>query len=160
MIKILFVCHGNICRSPMAEFVFKDMVKKAGLENDFFIDSTATSTEEIGNNIHRGTLRKLESVGIYGSSHIARQIAKSDFDNFDYIIGMEDYNVYNIKRFYGINDSKNDKANKKIFKLLDLTDNKRNIDDPWYTGDFDTTYDDILKGLNALLEFVKSKNNS
>ena len=73
---------------------------------------------------------------------------------------MEDYNVYNIKRFYGINDSKNDKANKKIFKLLDLTDNKRNIDDPWYTGDFDTTYDDILKGLNALLEFVKSKNNS
>ena len=90
MIKILFVCHGNICRSPMAEFVFKDMVKKAGLENDFFIDSAATSTEEIGNNIHRGTLRKLESVGIHGSSHIARQIAKSDFDNFDYIIGMED----------------------------------------------------------------------
>lgn len=160
MIKILFVCHGNICRSPMAEFVFKDMVKKAGLENDFFIDSAATSTEEIGNNIHRGTLRKLESVGIHGSSHIARQIAKSDFDNFDYIIGMEDYNVYNIKRFYGINDSENNKANKKIFKLLDLTDNKRNIDDPWYTGDFDTTYDDILKGLNALLEFVKSKNNS
>ena len=144
----------------MAEFVFKDMVKKAGLENDFFIDSAATSTEEIGNNIHRGTLRKLESVGIYGANHKARQIVKSDFDNFDYIIGMEDYNVYTIKRFYGINDSKNDKANKKIFKLLDLTNNKRDIDDPWYTGDFDTTYNDILKGLNALLEFVKSKKNS
>ena len=93
MIKILFVCHGNICRSPMAEFVFKDMVKKAGLENDFFIDSAATSTEEIGNNIHRGTLRKLESVGIHGSSHIARQIAKSDFDNFD-IIPLQSGNLY------------------------------------------------------------------
>ena len=160
MIKILFVCHGNICRSPMAEFVFKDMIKKERLEKEFFIDSAATSREEIGNNIHRGTLKKLESVGIHDASHIARQITKSDFDNFDYIIGMEDYNVYNIKRFYGINDNKNDKASKKIFKLLDLTDDKRDIDDPWYTGDFDTTYNDILKGLNALLEFVKSKKNS
>ena len=152
MIKILFVCHGNICRSPMAEFVFKDMIKKKGLEKEFFVDSAATSTEEIGNNIHRGTLRKLESVGIHGASHKARQITKSDFENFDYIIGMEDYNVYNIKRFYGINDNKD---NKKIFKLLDLTDERRDIDDPWYTGDFDTTYNDILKGLNALLKFVK-----
>lgn len=130
----------------MAEFVFKDMVNKAGLQDKFFIDSAATSTEEIGNNIHRGTLKKLESVGIKGASHKARQIKKSDYEDFDYIIGMEDYNVYNIRRFFNVTD------NKKIFKLLDLTDEKRDIDDPWYTNDFDTAYNDIYKGVKVLLE--------
>lgn len=151
MIKILFVCHGNICRSPMAEFVFKDLIKKEGLEKEFFVDSAATSREEIGNNIHRGTLRKLENVGILGASHKARQITKEDLNTFNYIIGMEEYNVYNIKRMLCCND------NQKIFKLLDLTDDKRDIDDPWYTGNFDATYNDVLKGSKALLEFVKTK---
>ena len=151
MIKILFVCHGNICRSPMAEFVFKDMVKKAGLENDFFIDSAATSTEEIGNNIHRGTLRKLESVGIHGSSHIARQIAKSDFDNFDYIIGMDTWNMRNLNRML-----KGD-PDGKVYKFLTFAGSGRDIADPWYTGNFDETYNDVVEGCDGFLTYLREQ---
>ena len=150
MIKVLFVCHGNICRSTMAEFVFKDMVKKENLEDKFLILSAATSDEEIGNHIHSGTRRKLKEVGvIFDESKTAVRIKKSDYDKFDYIIGMEQRNVEDIKRIVG-KDSKN-----KVYQLLDFSAHPRNIADPWYTGDFDTTYHDVVEGLQAFLKYIK-----
>lgn len=148
MIKILFVCHGNICRSPMAEFVMKDIVKKQGIENEFFIASAATSTEEIGNGVHYGTKNKLKSYGISTDGKRAVQLRKSDYENYDYIIGMDVYNLRNMKRMLP-EDSEN-----KIHLLLDFSDNPRDIADPWYTGDFDKTYDDVLEGCKALLSEI------
>ncbi len=149
MIKVLFVCLGNICRSPMAECVLKDMVKKQGIEDEFYIDSAATSTEEIGNTMHYGTKNKLEEMKIAIGNHRARKITKQDYEKFDYIIGMEEKNIINIKRIIG-----EDREN-KISKLLDFTANPRNIEDPWYTGDFDKTYSDIVEGLQAFLAYIK-----
>ena len=150
MIKILFVCHGNICRSTMAEFVFKDMVRKENLENEFLILSAATSSEEIGNHIHSGTRRKLKEVGVpFDESKTAVKIKKTDYDEFDYIIGMDSMNVVNMKMvFVGDPDG-------KIFKLLYFSGLERDIADPWYTGNFDVTYDDILMGLSGFLKAVK-----
>ena len=148
MIKILFVCHGNICRSPMAEFVMKDIVKKKGIENEFFIASAATSTEEIGNGVHYGTKNKLKSYGISTDGKRAVQLRKSDYEDYDYIIGMDVYNLRNMKRMLP-EDSEN-----KIHLLLDFSDNPRDIADPWYTGDFDKTYDDVLEGCKALLSEI------
>lgn len=148
MIKILFVCHGNICRSPMAEFVMKDIVKKQGIENEFFIASAATSTEEIGNGVHYGTKNKLKSYGISTDGKRAVQLRKSDYEDYDYIIGMDVYNLRNMKRMLP-EDSEN-----KIHLLLDFSDNPRDIADPWYTGDFDKTYDDVLEGCKALLSEI------
>ena len=152
MKKVLFVCLGNICRSPMAEMVFKDLVRKKGLEEKFFIDSAATSSEEIGNGIHYGTVQKLRKEGVPFTDHRSRQITKHDYKEFDYIIGMEDYNVKNIIRIIG-NDVDN-----KVYKLLDFSDNPRNIADPWYTGNFDKTYEDILEGCKCFLKkYCKSE---
>ena len=150
MIKVMFVCLGNICRSPMAEFVLKDMVKKRNLEKEFLIKSSATSYEEIGNDVHQGTIRKLNSVGILVEKREAIRLTKEDYNKYDYIIGMEERNVQNILKIVG-QDPEN-----KVCKLLDFTSNSRDIADPWYTGNFDKTYDDILEGCETFLEKILS----
>ena len=145
-ISILMVCHGNICRSPMAEFVLKDMVKKAGLADRFEIASAATSTEEIGNPVHRGTREKLRQVGISVAGKTAVQLRKSDYDKYDYLIGMDDANIRNMIRIAGGD------PDHKICKLLEFAGSTRDIADPWYTGNFDETYDDILEGCEAFMD--------
>ena len=148
MIKVLFVCHGNICRSTMAEYVMKDLVARAGLSSSFYIDSAATSREEIGNPVHHGTRHKLKEVGIPCGDHRARQMRASEYDEFDYIIGMDSWNIRNINRIIGNND-----PDAKVSKLLDFTDRRgADIADPWYTGNFDVTYTDVKEGCEALLE--------
>ena len=135
----------------MAEYIFKDMVKKQGLEGKFYIDSAATSTEEIGNPVHYGTRNKLEQMNIECGNHTARRITKQDYEIFDYIIAMEEQNMVNIKRIVG------DDKEQKIYKLLDFSDNPRDIADPWYTGNFDKTYEDIKEGLEGFMEYLKKK---
>ena len=146
MIKILFICHGNICRSPMAEFVMKDIVNKAGMTDKFLIASCATSTEEIGNPVHYGTKRKLAEVGISCEGKRAVQLTKKDYDEYDMLIAMDEMNIRNIMRII-----KSDPKN-KVSLLLAHSDENRSIADPWYTGNFDNTYNDILKGCTALFE--------
>lgn len=152
-IKVLFVCHGNICRSPMAEFVFKDMVKRKGLSASFKIASVATSTEEIGNGVHPGTRKLLNGLGITTDGKCAIQMKKSDYKEYDYIIAMDQRNITNINRIIGI-DSEN-----KVQKLLDYTYKTGDIADPWYTGDFDKTYEDIYAGCEGLLKVICEKYN-
>ncbi|NLD19676.1 MAG: low molecular weight phosphotyrosine protein phosphatase [Clostridiales bacterium] len=149
MTKILFICHGNICRSPMAEFVFKDMLRKKGIEHKYEVASAATSTEELGNNVHHGTIGKLNSMGIAVEDRRAWQIRKSDYDKYDLFILMDENNMRNVKRIFS------DDCEKKIQKLLDYSTNPRDIADPWYTGNFDVTYDDIAEGCEALVEFLE-----
>ena len=132
----------------MAEFLFIDYVKRKGKENEFLIESAATSTEEIGNGVHYGTRRILNSLGIDCSNKRARQMTKADYSKYDYLIGMDDWNIHNILRIVG-----NDKDN-KVFKLLDFTNLKRDIKDPWYTGNFKETYDDIVIGLEGLYNYL------
>lgn len=151
MIKIMFVCHGNICRSPMAEFVFKDLLHKSGIENLFYVCSSATSTEEIGNPVHYGTKKKLKEFGISTKGKYSVQLKSSDYNDYNFILGMDSYNIKNILKIIG-----HDK-DKKISRLLDFSENPRDIADPWYTGDFDTTYNDILEGCNALLKYILSQ---
>lgn len=146
MIRILFVCLGNICRSPMAEFVFKEMVKKQGKDSEFYVESAATSNETAGQPVHFGTRKKLSEIGISTEGKYARQLKQSDYDRFDYIIGMEEYNINCIKRIVG-DDNEN-----KVYRLLDFSDNPRDIADPWYTNNFDITYNDIVEGCTALLK--------
>lgn len=146
MIKILFVCHGNICRSTMAQFVFQDMVNNRGLQSDFLISSAATSREEIGNGPHYGTVRKLREVGVPVLEHRARQMTRQDYDKYDYLIGMDSANIRNMKRIAG-GDPEG-----KIFKLLEFAGETRDIADPWYSGNFDRTYDDVKEGCEALLK--------
>lgn len=148
MIKVMFVCHGNICRSPMAEFVFRDMVKKAGLEREIYVASSATSREEIGNPVYPPAKRKLKQHGISCEGKRAIQITVDDYKNYDYIIAMESYNIRNMMKIIG-----DDKDN-KVYRLLDFTDNKKDIDDPWYSGNFDITYDEICEGSKALLKHI------
>ena len=143
MIKILFVCHGNICRSTMAQSVFQDMVNKAGLAERFDIDSAATSTEEIGNPPHHGTAAELRRHGIPVIPHRARQLTKADAERFDYLIGMDTANIRNMRRMTGADD--------KIYKLLAFADIDRDVADPWYTGDFEATWRDVNDGCRALL---------
>lgn len=145
MVKVLFICHGNICRSTMAQSVFADMVRKLNREDEFVIDSAATSREEIGNTPHYGTVNKLRQVGIPLIPHRARQMTKADYDNYDYLIGMDSANIYNMKRIAG-GDPEG-----KIYALLSFAGSTRDIADPWYTGNFDETYNDIIEGLNAFL---------
>ncbi len=148
MIKILFVCHGNICRSPMAEYVLKDLVAKRGLADCFFIDSAATSTEEIGSRVHQGTREKLQEVGILCGDHRSRQMVRADYEKFDYLIGMDTWNIDNMQRIVRRDPEK------KISRLLDFSDCPRDIADPWYTGNFDETYEDVSEGCQALLKYI------
>lgn len=151
MIKILFVCHGNICRSPMAEFVMKDLVKKAGLSEEIGIASAATSTEEISNPVYPPARRRLAQAGICTDGKTAVQMTAKDYERYDYLIGMEQVNVRNMLRIAG-----GDPAG-KMSRLLDFTDSPGDIADPWYTGDFDTTYEQVQAGCSALLDFLKRK---
>ncbi|MBR6445285.1 MAG: low molecular weight phosphotyrosine protein phosphatase [Prevotella sp.] len=143
--KILFVCLGNICRSPMAEFVMKDLVEKAGLQNQFYIESAATSTEEIGNEVYPPARRKLAEHGIGCKGKTARQMTRADYDRFDLLIGMDTWNIRNMKRICG------DDPQGKIHQLMDYTNRPGDVADPWYTGDFETTWCDVLEGCKGLL---------
>lgn len=149
MVKILMVCHGNICRSPMAEFVMKDLVKKAGLEWAFEIASAATSTEEIGNPVYPAARRKLAEHGIGCAGKTARQLRKEDYEHYDYLIGMDSANLRNMRRICG-GDPEG-----KISLLLDHTERPADVADPWYTGDFEATWRDVLEGCGRLLEELK-----
>ena len=146
MTKVLFVCHGNICRSPMAEFVMKDMVTKAGLEGQFRIASAATSTEEIGNPVYPPARRKLAEHGIGCDGHAARQLTSRDYGDYDLLIGMDQANLRNMRRICG-----GDPAG-KLHLLLDYTDHPGDVADPWYTGDFEATWRDVQAGCRGLLD--------
>lgn len=148
MVRILFVCHGNICRSPMAEFVMKDLVEKQGVADLFDIASAATSNEEIGNGVHAGTRRRLKREGICCDGKRARRITLSDYDDYDLLIGMDSANVRNMVRFF------NGDPKGKVYKLLEFAGREGDIADPWYTGDFDATYDDVLDGCVGLLGWL------
>lgn len=148
MIKILFICHGNICRSTMAESVMTHLVRQRHLEHQFQIASAATSREEIGNGPHYGTVGKLRAVGIPVIPHRAIQMTRQDYDRYDYLIGMDDANIRNMTRIAG-GDSES-----KIYKLLTFAGSGRDVADPWYTGDFDTTYKDIMEGCDGLLQHI------
>lgn len=146
MIKILFVCHGNICRSPMAEFVMKKLVSDAGLSSRIYIESAATSTEELGSGVYPPARKKLASVGISCDGKTARQMRKDDYDKFDYLIGMDSANIRNMTRIAGGD------PDGKIYKLMTFTGSDKDVADPWYTRNFDITYEDVLEGCTALLE--------
>ncbi len=145
-ISILMVCHGNICRSPMAEFVMKDLVQRANRQSQFYIASAATSTEEIGNPVHRGTREKLKSVGISTAGKTAVQMKRSDYAKYDYLIGMDSWNIRNMLMISG-GDPEG-----KVHKLLEFAGSSRDVADPWYTGDFESTYRDVLAGCQGLLK--------
>ncbi len=148
MIKIMFVCHGNICRSPMAQFVLQDMVEKKHLEDMFYITSSATSREEIGNPVHRGTQAKLREHGISTGGKRAVQLRREDYETYDYLIGMDSWNLQNMHRILGPDDES------KVSLLLDFTDCPGDIADPWYSGDFEQTYQDVVRGCTALLKKI------
>lgn len=145
MTKILFICHGNICRSPMAEFVMKDLVKKAGLSPQFYIDSAATSREEIGNPVYPPARRKLAEHGISCAGHAARQLTRQDYADYDFLVGMDSANLRDMHRICGGD------PDGKISLLLDHTARPGNVADPWYTGDFQSTWLDVLAGCQGLL---------
>lgn len=149
--RILFVCHGNICRSPMAEFVMKDLVRKHGLGDRFLIASAATSTEEIGNDIHGGTRRVLTEHGVPFAPRSARRLRADDAVAWDYIVGMDEANVRNIGCMLGPGTLG------RTFKLLAFAGRTDDVADPWYTGDFETTYRDVLEGCTALLERIEGE---
>ena len=145
MIKVLFICHGNICRSPMAEFVMKKLVKEAGRESEYEIASAATSREEIGNSVYPPVRRLLASHGIDCTGKTARQLEKRDYEHYDLLIGMDSANLRNMQRICG-GDPEG-----KICLLMDYTGQPRDVADPWYTGDFETTWRDVQAGCRALL---------
>ena len=147
--RILFVCHGNICRSPMAEFVMKDLVSKAGLSDQFLIESAATSTEELGNPVYPPARRKLAEHNISCQGKTARQMTSSDYQRFDLLIGMDTWNIRNMERISGGD------PDGKIHQLMDYTRRPGDVADPWYTGDFEATWRDVLEGCTALLETLK-----
>lgn len=146
MIKILFVCHGNICRSPMAEFVMKDMVKKKGVSDMFEIASAATSTEEIGNPVYPPARKKLQEEGLSCSGKTSRQMTADDYAYYDLIVAMDRYNLRNMARFVG------DDPDGKVSLLMDYTPAPRDVADPWYTGDFEQTWEDVNMGCEGLLK--------
>lgn len=161
MIKILFVCHGNICRSPLAHLYFQDFIEKQHLSHSFFIDSAATSYEEIGNPVHPGTKRKLAEAGISCAGKRARHMEKSDYQEFDYLIGMDQQNIRNMLRITSGDPEK------KLYKMMDFAINweypkaegksSPDVADPWYTGDFEATWRDITEGCAGLFKFLKKK---
>ena len=151
MIKILFVCHGNICRSPMAEFIFKYLVEQRGLSSEFYIASAATSTEEIGSRVHHGTAAILDRLGIDYSEKRARQMTKKDYQDYDMLIGMDDWNIRNMSRIAG-GDSEG-----KLHLLMDFTDRPGEVADPWYTRNFEVTYRDVMDGCEGLLDYLEEQ---
>ena len=157
MVKILFVCHGNICRSPMAEFIFRDMIKKQGREKDFVVSSSATSTEEIwgsvGNPVYPPAKAELLRHGITCEGKRAVQLRKSDYDNYDMFICMDSNNVRNAIRILGSD------PDKKVCKMMDFTSRKGDVADPWYTGRFEVTYNDIYEACQGLLGKYKENKN-
>lgn len=148
--RILFVCHGNICRSPMAEFVMKHLVDEAGRNDEFAIASAATSTEEIGNPVYPPARRKLAEHGIGCEGKTARQMTRADYDRFDLLVGMDEANIRNMRRISG-GDPEG-----KIHQLLDFTERPGEVADPWYTGNFDATWRDVLEGCQCLLNKITS----
>lgn len=151
MMRILFVCHGNICRSPMAEFVMKDLVKQAGLESQFQIASAATSTEEIGNPVYPPARHKLAEHGISCNGHAARQLTNGDYEKYDLLIGMDKANLRDMYRICGSDFAA------KMHLLMDYTDHPGDVADPWYTDDFETTWQDVLMGCQGLLRSLTAK---
>lgn len=147
MVRILFVCHGNICRSPMAEFVMKDLVRKAGREEEFYIESAATSTEEIGNDVYPPARRKLAEHDISCKGKTARQMTRRDYERFDLLVGMDSWNIRNMKVICGGD------PDGKIHQLLDFTNRPGDVADPWYTGDFEATWRDVSEGCQCLLTY-------
>ena len=154
MIRVLFVCHGNICRSTMAESVMTYLVKEKHLEDIFYINSAATSREEIGNGPHYGTVGKLRQVGIPVIPHRAVQMTARDYEEYDYLIGMDTANIRNMQRISGGD------PDGKIYKLLTFAGSGRDVADPWYTGDFDATYKDVYEGCSAFLEQLMHSDTS
>lgn len=152
MKKILFICHGNICQSPMAEYVMKGLVRKAGLESQFQIASAATSREEIGNPVYPPAQRKLAEHGIGCSCHAARQLVNSDYEEYDLLIGMDRANLRDMYRICGGDFSG------KLHLLMDYTDRPGDVADPWYTGDFEATWQDVLAGCQGLLHKLMEGN--
>ncbi len=148
-IKVLMICHGNICRSPMAEYVLQDMVRKQHLDSRFHIESAATSREEIGNDVHHGTKRKLAEVGIPCPRRRARQVTKADYDAYDYLLIMDANNYRNLIRIIGSDPEG------KVHGLLNFSGRPRDIADPWYTGNFDVTYEDVVEGCESFLVYLK-----
>ncbi|MDO4501974.1 MAG: low molecular weight protein-tyrosine-phosphatase [Coriobacteriia bacterium] len=145
MVRILFVCHGNICRSTMAQFVMEHLVEHEGVADCFVIDSAATSREEIGNDVHPGTQRVLAQQGIACGSHRARQIRVAEADDWDLIVGMDQRNMSNLRRMLPAS------IHGKLYKLMEFADSDQDVADPWYTGDFQTTFDDVWAGCSGLL---------
>ncbi len=148
-IRVMFVCHGNICRSPMAEFLLKDMVEKRGISDRFIIESAATTNEEIGNPVYPGTRKRLAREGISVDGKFAKRLRRDDYDKFDLIIGMDEENMRDMKRLFG-GDSDG-----KVYKMMEFAGIDRDVADPWYTGDFEATYDDIYEGCIGLLSFLR-----
>ena len=150
MVNVLFICHGNICRSTMAEFYMKHIVNKAGLANSIYIESAATSREEIGNDTHYGTKQKLDEMGIPYAPRKARQVTIDDYHRFDYLIIMDENNARNLCRIIG------DDVAHKVHKAMTFVGESRDVKDPWYTGNFDETYDDVSRSCDALLQVIKN----
>ena len=150
-IKVLFCCHGNICRSTMSESVMTYLVKKQGLQDQFYISSAATSREEIGNPPHYGTVNKLRQVGIPVIPHRAVQMTRNDYLEYDYLIGMDSANIRNMTRIACGDEQQ------KIYKLLTFAGSDRDVADPWYTGDFDATYRDVLAGCEGFINYLREE---
>lgn len=146
MIKLLFVCHGNICRSPMAEFIFKNLVQEKGLSDAYYVESAATSTEEIGNDMYPPAKRKLKEKGVPFSLRQARQVRYDEYEKWDYIIGMDKWNMQNLKRIFKTDPQE------KVHSLL----KNRDVADPWYTDDFERAYEDIYQGCTEWLERIQN----
>ena len=149
MVNVLFICHGNICRSTMAEFYMKHIVNEAGLTDSIYIESAATSREEIGNDTHYGTKQKLDEMGIFYTRRKARQVTMDDYRKFDYLIIMDENNARNLRRIIG------DDVDHKVHKAMSFVGESRDVKDPWYTGNFDETYDDVSRSCDALLQVIK-----